>query len=183
MKTEAAILRRLGPIPFWRGEKKCVDALQRIYRKAMESARQSLNRPVQAALVWGLVAFSCLAAARQVPQPAPFEPKTRVEKAAFAVLEKYSAKELREIQGFFAPVVKKWTPVGEKFASEYLAAKNRNAVLTKYLPQARKVLDEARAMKVPPRYEPRRDQYVTAAEALYTAVSLYLQLDGKLKGP
>ncbi len=38
MKIENAILRRLGPIPFWRGEKKCLVELDRIYRRAREAA-------------------------------------------------------------------------------------------------------------------------------------------------
>lgn len=41
MKVEAAVLKRLGPIPFWRGQTKCLDELQRIYQKAMEAARQA----------------------------------------------------------------------------------------------------------------------------------------------
>ena len=40
MKIESAVLRRLGPVPFWRGEKKCLDELQRIYKKAADAARQ-----------------------------------------------------------------------------------------------------------------------------------------------
>ena len=34
MKIETPILRRLGPVPFWRGEQKCLDELERIYRRA-----------------------------------------------------------------------------------------------------------------------------------------------------
>ena len=50
MKIESAILRRLGPVPFWRGEKKCLDALERIYRKAAEVARAALaGQPPQGA--------------------------------------------------------------------------------------------------------------------------------------
>ena len=40
MKIESAVLRRLGPVPFWRGEKKCLDELQRIYKKAAEAAKE-----------------------------------------------------------------------------------------------------------------------------------------------
>lgn len=42
MKIETPVLKRLGPVPFWRGEEKCLDALENAYRKAMESARQRL---------------------------------------------------------------------------------------------------------------------------------------------
>ena len=38
MKIETPILRRLGPVPFWRGETKCLDELERIYRRARTAA-------------------------------------------------------------------------------------------------------------------------------------------------
>ena len=38
MKIETPILKRLVPIPFWRGEKKCLDELEKMYRKAMDAA-------------------------------------------------------------------------------------------------------------------------------------------------
>ena len=38
MKIESAVLRR----PFWRGEKKCLDELQRIYKKAAEAAQEKV---------------------------------------------------------------------------------------------------------------------------------------------
>lgn len=44
MKTEVPVLKRLGPVPFWRGEQKCLDALNRIYRLAMESAAAKLEQ-------------------------------------------------------------------------------------------------------------------------------------------
>ena len=44
MKVETPVLKRLGPVPFWRGEEKCLDALEGAYRKAMEAARVRLRR-------------------------------------------------------------------------------------------------------------------------------------------
>ena len=44
MKIESPVLRRLGPVPFWRGTGKCLDELQRIYKKATEAAAARLNR-------------------------------------------------------------------------------------------------------------------------------------------
>ncbi len=38
MKIETPILRRLGPVPFWRGEQRCLDELERIYRRAIAHA-------------------------------------------------------------------------------------------------------------------------------------------------
>jgi len=42
MRNEPAVLRRLGPVPFWRGERKCIDMLSEMYRRAMESAQTRL---------------------------------------------------------------------------------------------------------------------------------------------
>lgn len=42
MKVETPLLRRLGPVPFWRGEKRCLDALDDIYRRAAEKAKRLL---------------------------------------------------------------------------------------------------------------------------------------------
>ena len=44
MKIETPILKRLGPVPFWRGERRCLDGLEEVYRKAMESARRRMLR-------------------------------------------------------------------------------------------------------------------------------------------
>ena len=44
MKIESAVLRRLGPVPFWRGTAKCLDELQKIYKKAPTAAAEKLNR-------------------------------------------------------------------------------------------------------------------------------------------
>ena len=42
MKCESAVLKRLGPVPFWRGERKCLDALGEMYGRAMERAKERL---------------------------------------------------------------------------------------------------------------------------------------------
>ena len=39
MKIESPVLRRLGGIPFWRGETRSLEALQTIYSRAIEKAR------------------------------------------------------------------------------------------------------------------------------------------------
>ena len=44
MKIETPILKRLGPVPFWRGTGRCLDELERIYKKAIAAAR-SRNAP------------------------------------------------------------------------------------------------------------------------------------------
>lgn len=44
MKIESPVLKRLGPVPFWRGEKKCLDELNRIYEAAKKRAVEKLSR-------------------------------------------------------------------------------------------------------------------------------------------
>jgi len=44
MRSDPPVLRRLGPVPFWRGEQKCLSVLEPIYRRAMESACRALGR-------------------------------------------------------------------------------------------------------------------------------------------
>lgn len=42
MKIESPVLRRLGPVPFWRGTKKCLPELDLVYRRAVESASRAI---------------------------------------------------------------------------------------------------------------------------------------------
>lgn len=44
LKAEVKVIKRLGPVPFWRGERRCVEQLEEIYRKAMECAQSALSR-------------------------------------------------------------------------------------------------------------------------------------------
>ena len=43
MRSDPPVLRRLGPVPFWRGEQKCLSVLEPIYRRAMENAHDILG--------------------------------------------------------------------------------------------------------------------------------------------
>ena len=42
MKIETPILKRIGPVPFWRGRERCLDALESVYKRAAEKARRAL---------------------------------------------------------------------------------------------------------------------------------------------
>ena len=44
MKIETPMLKKLGPIPFWRGSEKCLDSLERMYRRAMERSNRVLQK-------------------------------------------------------------------------------------------------------------------------------------------
>lgn len=43
MKIETPTVKRLGPVPFWRGERRVQDQLEEIYRKAVEKAKSALD--------------------------------------------------------------------------------------------------------------------------------------------
>jgi hypothetical protein len=42
MKEEFPVLKRLGPIPFWRGERRCMSELEEMYRRASRLAADVL---------------------------------------------------------------------------------------------------------------------------------------------
>lgn len=44
MDPRPSVVKRLGAIPFWRGEEKCQAALEGMYRKAMAKAAEALKR-------------------------------------------------------------------------------------------------------------------------------------------
>ena len=81
-------------------------------------------------------------------------------------------KEVDEMMGFFGPVTKKYLPVFKSFNTEYLSGTNKLATVRKYLPQADAALAEARAMRVPPKYEPQKVTYLKRLEAFLSIVKL-----------
>jgi len=46
MKPESAVLKRLGPVPFWRGERRFLDSLEEMYRRAQEAAQRLAARKI-----------------------------------------------------------------------------------------------------------------------------------------
>ena len=42
MKIETPILKRIGPVPFWRGGEKCLDTLEGLYARAAGKAAKAL---------------------------------------------------------------------------------------------------------------------------------------------
>ena len=80
-------------------------------------------------------------------------------------------KELNEMLGFFGPVSKKYLPVFNRFNTEYLDGTNKIATVRKYLPQANAALAEAKAMKVPARYEAKKADYIGKLETFLKLVN------------
>ena len=44
MKIETPLLERMGPVPFWRGEERCLESLETAYRRASLRAEEALSR-------------------------------------------------------------------------------------------------------------------------------------------
>ena len=92
----------------------------------------------------------------------------KVEQLAERMLPK---KEMNEMLGFFGPVSKKYLPVFKRFNTEYLDGTNKLATVKKYLPQANAALAEAKAMKVPARYEAKKADYISKLETFLKLVN------------
>lgn len=116
--------------------------------------------------------FVCLSASAVIaagtPSAAPAQtPKStgfaaRIESLAESMLPK---ERVDRMMGFFAPVVKKYMPTFQRFNTEYLAADKKIPVIEKYLPEADKAVAEAKAMKVPAKYEAEKAQYIGEVES------------------
>ena len=81
-------------------------------------------------------------------------------------------REVDEMMGFFGPVTKKYLPVFKQFNTEYLAATKKMPVIVKYVPEAESALAEAKAMKVPAKYEAEKAEYIKMASAFVTMLRL-----------
>ena len=92
----------------------------------------------------------------------------------------FPPEKFDHIAGFFGPVTKRYLPTFEQFNEEYLAAKDKLPVVKKYLPQAEKALDEARKMRVPPRYEAEKAKYIKSFEMLLASAKLSLKFADKV---
>ena len=92
----------------------------------------------------------------------------KVEQLAVKMLPE---KELNEMLGFFGPVSKKYLSVFKRFNTEYLDGTNKLATVKKYLPQANAALAEAKAMKVPVRYEAKKADYIGKLETFLKLVN------------
>jgi len=86
--------------------------------------------------------------------------------------------EFRQALGFFGPVTKKYMPEFQKFNAEYLAAKDKMPVVVKYLPKAEAAYAEAQAMKVPAKYEAKKEEYLKMFNGFLTAVKMTTMFGG-----
>ena len=114
-----------------------------------------------AALSAAAGAFAATPAAAQAPAKKPAGWVASAEQLALAMLPQ---DKFNEAAGFFGPVSKKYLPTFQRFQDEYLAAKEKLPVLRKYMPDAEAAFAEAKAMKVPARYEAKKAEYVRMLE-------------------
>lgn len=87
-------------------------------------------------------------------------------------------ERLNEAAGFFGPVTKRYMPVFESFGAEYEAAPEKLPVIAKYLPQAEKAFEEAKRMRVPPRFEAEKAQYIRLFGMVLSSARLSVRLAG-----
>ena len=85
-----------------------------------------------------------------------------------------------EAAGFFGPVAKKYMPQFEAFEREYMVSSNKIAVVEKFLPVAADALSDARKMRVPPRYEKKKAEYIKFFESAYAAAKFTVELREKM---
>lgn len=99
----------------------------------------------------------------------------RAEKMALALMPQ---DKFNEAAGFFGPVAKKYMPTFEDFQKEYLAAKEKLPVVAKYLPSAEAAFADAKAMKVPEKYEAKKAEYVKMLEGFMGVLRMAMALSG-----
>ena len=110
---------------------------------------------------------------RSASETAQAPRKTKLERLAEKMLPQ---QKVDEALGFFGPVSKKYLPVWQELSDEYREAADKRAVVLKYLPQVDEALADAKAMKIPPKYEAKKDEYLKMFEAFVLATKLYVQL-------
>lgn len=129
-------------------------------------------------LLFSMAVFAAIVRAES-PAPAKAAPpqQSRMARLAEAMVEKLPRDKLREATGFFAPIVKRYNPVIDAFQREYYRAEDKKAVIIKYAPYCRRAYEEAKAMKVPPRYEAEKQGYLKLANAFVTGLELLIRFN------
>jgi hypothetical protein len=96
--------------------------------------------------------------------------------AAEALVARLPQEKLYRAAGFFGPVVKKYLPTVQAFQRAYAEAPDKMAVIVRYAPKVDQALADAKAMKVPPRYEAEKAEYIRLAEAFAASLRLLVAL-------
>ena len=93
------------------------------------------------------------------------------------------AEKFDRAAGFFGPVTKKYQPVFDRFVAEYEATPNKMSIVAKYLPHAERALAAARQMKIPPKYEKEKAEYLRLFQALLASAKVAVKLSGAKPPP
>ena len=120
-------------------------------------------------LLSAILAAACFAAPAVDATALKQKAAARLERLAEKMMPK---KDLDEMLGFFGPVTKKYMPAFQQFNAEYLAGTNKLATVKKYLPKANSALNEAKAMKVPAKYEAKKAEYLAKVETFVSILNL-----------
>ena len=96
----------------------------------------------------------------------------RAEQMAMSIMPQ---EKFNEAAGLFGPVSKKYLPVFRQFEREYKAAPEKLPVIAKYMPQAESALAEARAMKVPARYEAKKAEYLKMVDGFMAVLRMTMR--------
>ena len=136
-------------------------------------------------VVLSIVVAAGFAATTKPAAAKPVKPAAAKSTGWAAKMEQLAATMLPQervdkMMGFFGPVVKKYLPVFQQFQGEYTAAAKKLPVVTKYLPKADAALAEAKAMKVPAKYEAEKAEYIGEVEAFLTVVKMSAALANRL---
>lgn len=131
--------------------------------------------------VGAVVVALCLTLGLRAGTEAPKTAKTvkatgmaaKLEQLAYAMLPE---EKLNRAMGFFGPVTKKYLPVFNQFQREYNAAEKKLPVIAKYAPQAEKALADAKAMKVPAKYEAEKAEYLDMAGGFVMMLKMSMRL-------
>ena len=97
----------------------------------------------------------------------------KLEQLAAAMLPE---EKMNRAMGFFGPVTKKYLPVFDQFQREYSVATKKLPVIAKYAPQTERALADAKAMKVPAKYEAEKAEYIKMAEGFVLMLKMSLKL-------
>ena len=107
------------------------------------------------------------------------EPSGGMVAMAEALVERLPAEKLDRAAGFFGPVVKKYQGVLWDFQDEYFEARTiseKAAVIVKYQPKVDEALADAKAMRVPARYEEEKAGYIRVAEVFAATLRFLVKL-------
>lgn len=118
--------------------------------------------------------LQCPAGAKAGAEASAADGSSRMAKMAEAVIERFSKEKLDAAAAFFGPVVKKYQPDIAAFQKEYESAVEKGEVIAKYMPRLEAALEDAKAMRVPARFEKEKASYIRAASGAVASLRMIM---------